>query len=104
MLSVVAWPCHTECVSSVYIFFGTGIHTDAEISDVKGLDYCPTAPIGTIESQRELLINSHEINVTRSKTYKESLRHDLKLDRLSELDKVIEVLPTSLKEESLSIY
>uniref|UniRef100_A0A7C8ZEV4 Sterol 3-beta-glucosyltransferase n=2 Tax=Opuntia streptacantha TaxID=393608 RepID=A0A7C8ZEV4_OPUST len=59
----------------------------SDASPRKGLDYCPTAPIGTIESQRELLINSHEINVTRSKTYKESLRHDLKLDRLSELDK-----------------
>ncbi|KAJ8428076.1 hypothetical protein Cgig2_006799 [Carnegiea gigantea] len=82
-----AWPCHTECIASVHTFFGTGIHTDAEISHMKGLDHCTTAPAGTIGSQGELLINSNEINVTRCKTYKESQRHDLKLDRLSELDK-----------------
>lgn len=59
----------------------------SDSSPRRGLDHCTTAPAGTIGSQGELLINSNEINVTRSKTYKESQRHDLKLDRLSELDK-----------------
>lgn len=59
----------------------------SDSSPPRGLDHCTTAPIGTIGSQGNMLISSHEINMTRSKTVKEGRRHDLKLDRLSELDK-----------------
>ncbi|KAK6257722.1 hypothetical protein QUC31_001181 [Theobroma cacao] len=55
----------------------------------KGLDHCITAPVGT---PRNLLIDDNEITFSRSMTEKKTPRHDLKIDRLSETEKVIERL------------
>lgn len=50
------------------------------------MDHWITAPIGT---PKNLLIDEHEIKFARSLTERrESRRHDLMLDRLSERDKV----------------
>ena len=52
----------------------------------EGLDHWIAAPIGT---PKNLLIDEHEIKFARSMTERrESRRHDLKLDRLSEREKV----------------
>ncbi|KAM5562270.1 sterol 3-beta-glucosyltransferase UGT80B1 [Rosa sericea] len=54
-------------------------------SPQRGLDHWITAPIGT---PKNLLIDDHEIKFSRSMMERrESRRHDLKLDRLSEREK-----------------
>ncbi|KAK8580171.1 hypothetical protein V6N13_143296 [Hibiscus sabdariffa] len=55
----------------------------------RGLDHCITAPVGAHEN---LLIDANEIKPSRSTTEKKASRHDLKIDRLSEREKVIERL------------
>lgn len=52
---------------------------------LEGLDHCITAPAGT---HKNLVIEGNGIGLFRSMTEKESPRHDLKLDRLSERAKV----------------
>ena len=60
--------------------------TDVKASILEGLDHCITAPISI---NRNLLIDDHEVSFSRSMTEKkEAPRHDLKLDRLSEREKV----------------
>ncbi|KAK6938269.1 hypothetical protein RJ641_031777 [Dillenia turbinata] len=50
-----------------------------------GLEHCPTAPIG---AHRSFSLDSQEVIFSRSKTEKkETPRHDLKLDRLSERER-----------------
>lgn len=56
--------------------------TDVKASILEGLDHCITAPVGI---HRSLLFDDHEISFTRSMTEK---KHDIKLDRLSEREKV----------------
>ncbi|KAE8666591.1 hypothetical protein F3Y22_tig00112496pilonHSYRG00043 [Hibiscus syriacus] len=55
----------------------------------RGLDHCITAPVGAHEN---LLIDANEIKFSRSMTEKKTSRHDLKIDRLSDREKVIERL------------
>lgn len=58
---------------------------DVSSSPRRGLDHCITAPAG---SHRTLLMDSEDITFSRSMTEKkEALRHDLRLDRLSEREK-----------------
>jgi sterol 3beta-glucosyltransferase len=60
--------------------------TDAKASILEGLDHCITAPISI---NRNLLIDDHEVPFSRSMMEKNEVpRHDLKLDRLSEREKV----------------
>jgi sterol 3beta-glucosyltransferase len=60
--------------------------TDVKASILEGLDYCITAPISI---NRNLLIDDNEVSFSRSMTEKkEAPRHDIKLDRLSEREKV----------------
>jgi sterol 3beta-glucosyltransferase len=60
--------------------------TDAKASILEGLDHCITAPISI---NRNLLIDDHEVSFSRSMMEKKEVpRHDLKLDRLSEREKV----------------
>lgn len=60
--------------------------TDVKASILEGLDHCITAPVGI---HRNLLFDDHGISFTRSMTEKkEAPRHDFKLDRLSEREKV----------------
>lgn len=54
---------------------------------LEGLDHCGTAPVGLYG---DMLIDNHEIKYSRSLTEKETPPyHNLKLDRLSERDKVL---------------
>lgn len=55
----------------------------------RGLDHCTSAPLA---AQRHQLIDDNEIAFSRSMTEKKNSRHDLKIDRLSEHEKVIERL------------
>ncbi|KAA8546575.1 hypothetical protein F0562_002686 [Nyssa sinensis] len=51
----------------------------------RGLDHCATVPVG---AHKNLFLESHEIGFPRSMTERrETPRHDLKLDRLSEREK-----------------
>lgn len=55
----------------------------------RSLDHCITAPVG---AHRNVLIDDNEISFSRSMTEKKAPRHDLKIDRFSEREKVIERL------------
>ncbi|XP_022773402.1 sterol 3-beta-glucosyltransferase UGT80B1-like [Durio zibethinus] len=55
----------------------------------RGLDHCISEPVG---AHGNLLIDDSEIPFSRSMMEKKAARHDLKLDRLSEREKVIERL------------
>ncbi|KAF8411620.1 hypothetical protein HHK36_004177 [Tetracentron sinense] len=58
---------------------------DVHSSRRRGLEHCNTAPVGR---QKNLLIESREVTLSRSKTEKkETPKNDLKLDRLSEREK-----------------
>ena len=59
--------------------------SDAKSFSLEGLDHCITAPVG---AHRNLLIDDIEISFSRSMTEKKTPRHDLKIDRLSEREKV----------------
>ncbi|KAK1262873.1 Sterol 3-beta-glucosyltransferase UGT80B1 [Acorus gramineus] len=60
---------------------------DVGTSSQRVLEYSKTAPVG-FEAYVEHLIESHEVNYQRCKTEKkETPKHDLKLDRLSEREK-----------------
>ncbi|KAK1311087.1 Sterol 3-beta-glucosyltransferase UGT80B1 [Acorus calamus] len=60
---------------------------DVGTSSQRVLEYSKTAPVG-FDAYVEHLIESHEVNYQRSKTEKkETPKHDLKLDRLSEREK-----------------
>ncbi|KAK8692151.1 hypothetical protein V6N13_075629 [Hibiscus sabdariffa] len=56
---------------------------------IRGLDHCITTPVGAHEN---LLIDANEIKPSSSMTEKKASRHDLKIDRLSQREKVIERL------------
>ncbi|XP_010680858.1 sterol 3-beta-glucosyltransferase UGT80B1 isoform X2 [Beta vulgaris subsp. vulgaris] len=56
-------------------------------SSRRGLDQCVLPSVGVLETQRNLLVDNHGIVMSKSKSQKDSRRHDLKLDRLSQRDK-----------------
>ncbi|GMH22258.1 hypothetical protein Nepgr_024101 [Nepenthes gracilis] len=68
----------------------------------RGLDHCITAPVGTMGTCRNLLVDSHKI---RSKTQKDCPRLDLKLDRLSDREKkkLIESLVKIQKDGTVEV-
>ncbi|KNA15791.1 hypothetical protein SOVF_094980 isoform A [Spinacia oleracea] len=56
-------------------------------SSRRGLDHSVTAPAGGMGTHKRLLVDKHDIIMSKSKSQIESRRHDLKLDRLSQREK-----------------
>lgn len=73
-------PYHCAMTTLVHVL------TDFEASVLAGLDHCSTAPV---RIDKSFLVDDHAVTFSRSMTEKkEVLRHDIKLDRLSEREKV----------------
>lgn len=80
--------CVIHIISSGEASFFLCMLTVIKISLLTGLDHSVTAPAGGMGTHKRLLVDKHDIIMSKSKSQIESRRHDLKLDRLSQREKV----------------